>query len=221
MARFSAQLALRPHLPLGHAAVPAVRRLHAAAGPQRDARPDREAHPSFGEHELRSDRARRGPRGPVLRPIVRAEGQVPGVQPPVIAVPGAHAQPVAAPLQHGERLAVEALAHPRRAQRRLTQQRREGGGHHRRRVATDGFIGEQAHLFPESRVRREAAQRLQRVAARHAAGEPLPGDLDVEDAEAVVRHPATPQVVEIAFEPPRAAAHRRSPRPGTPAEPRA
>src|SRR5438094_8809280 len=39
MARFSAQLALRPHLPLSPAAVPSVVRSDAAAGPQRDSRP--------------------------------------------------------------------------------------------------------------------------------------------------------------------------------------
>src|SRR2546426_147976 len=175
------------------------------------------------ELDLGPERAPGGSRGPVLRPCSRTRGQIPGVSPGVVPVARAHAQPhpsLLAPLEQGERLAVQCLAHPVGLDSRLAQERRYRGRDQCRRLVPDGGVREQSNVRRATGVGRDAPQRSQSFAAGGAPGQALRLDRHLEHAEPRIRYPLARDIRDIAVE---TLGHRPplSARPGMSRSPRA
>src|SRR5213596_1686430 len=201
--RLRSELRFRPDDTGAHTPRPSVRSLDLPVVAQRDARPHGEPETLILELDLGPERAPGGSRGPVLRPCSRTRGQIPGVGPGVVPVARAHAQPhpsLLAPLEQGERLAVQRLAHPVGRDSRLAQERRYRGRDHRRRLVTDGGVREQSNVRRAAGVGRDAPQRSQGFAAGGAPGHALRLDRHLEHAEPRIRYPLARDIRDIALE---------------------
>ncbi len=141
------------------------------------------------------------------------------MHPRVIAVGRAHPQPAAAHLQHRQRLAVQALGHAfARGARRAQERRQRRRDHRGRRGARGGVVvGEQSDGGGQAGIRRGTTQRVARLALRRDATQRRSA-LDLEHAEARVRHRAAPRVLDRPVE---RVGHFRSASPGRAGVPRA
>ena len=146
MPGFDPQLLFTPNMAGRDRAALPVRQLDDAA-PQRDPCARWKSAAPFGDDDVGAQRASRGALPPVFGPAVRPRCDVSGIEPADVAVRCSNAQPLLAPLEDVERLAVQNFAHPRGLNPGLGKERRERHGDDRCRIAA--LVGNELDLVDE------------------------------------------------------------------------